>query len=71
MSLQAWKSVMGMKDIELDEAKQILKDAPWEQFQSTQADGFEDVKSLQQQKRTKLKRFIGKIKDADVSKETD
>lgn len=65
--LQAWKAVMGLKDVEFDEAKQILKDAPWEQFQSTQADGFEDKKALKQQKRTKLKRYIGKIKN----KETD
>ncbi|CRL06978.1 CLUMA_CG020011, isoform A [Clunio marinus] len=64
--LEKWKVDVGLRDLELSEAKKILKDAPWEQFQSVQADGFEDVKSLKQQKMQKYKRFIGKIKNLKV-----
>jgi pentatricopeptide repeat domain-containing protein 1 len=64
--LEKWKHEVGIKDLELEEAKKVLKDAPWEQFQSVQADGFEDAKGLKQQKLKKLKRYIGKIKDLAV-----
>lgn len=66
--LEKWKDATGLKDIEFSEAKKILKEAPWEQFQSTQADGYEDLKGMKIRKITKLKRYIGKIKEQDVSK---
>lgn len=67
MRLQAWRSVMGMKDLGIGEVKKALKDAPWEQFQSRQPDGYEDPKGQRQQKLKKLKRYVGKIKEKDLS----
>ena len=63
---EIWKEAVGIKNLELEEAKRILKDAPWAQFQSTQADGYEDPKAVKQQKLKKLKRYIGKIKEKDL-----
>lgn len=60
--LNKWKDDMGLKHIELDEARKLLKEAPWEQFQSPQADGFEQVKGQKLQKMRKLKHYIRKIK---------
>lgn len=61
--LEKWKHEMGIKSVEFAEARKILKEAPWEQFQSTQADGFENLKGQRLQKISKLKRYIGKIKE--------
>ena len=60
--LEIWKKEMGMNDLELGEAKKILKDAPWEQFQEVQASGYESEKGTKQQMMTKYRRYIGKIK---------
>lgn len=67
--LEKWKESMGLKDLELEEAKKILKEAPWNQFQATQADGYEDPKSLRKQKEKKLKRYISNIKEKDLPDE--
>jgi pentatricopeptide repeat domain-containing protein 1 len=67
--LENWKKEVGLNGLELDEAKKILKDAPWEQFQTTQADGFETPKGQEIKKLKKLKRYIGKIKEKDLKVE--
>ena len=66
MKFENWKSRNGLKDLELDEAKKLLKEAPWEQFQSVQADGYEDRKGTQKEKLKKLKRYVGKVRPKDV-----
>lgn len=67
--LDNWKEAVGIKNLEIEEAKKILKDAPWEQFQSTQADGYENPKAVKIQKMKKYKRYIGKIKEKDLAYE--
>lgn len=64
--LETWKEEMGLVDLELDEAKKILKEAPWEQFQQTQAEGYEAPKGAKLQNKSKYKRYTGKIKQAEV-----
>lgn len=66
MRLEAWKSTMGLQDFEIDDVKKALKEAPWEQFQESQSDGYEDVKAIKQRKRSKLIRYIGKIKEKEL-----
>lgn len=57
-----WKDEMGLKAFEIEETKKLLKTAPWEQFQTPQAEGYEDLKGQQKKKLKKLKRYIGKIR---------
>lgn len=65
--LENWKESVGLKNLEFEEAKKILKEAPWEQFQSVQADGYEDPKAMKQRKMTKLKRNISRIKEKELA----
>lgn len=67
--LSSWQNSMGLADLEFEEAKKLLKDAPWEQFQTVQAEGFEDTKGLKQQRLKKTKRYLGKIKETDMKAE--
>lgn len=61
-----WKSDMGMNKMSLEEMKQVVKEKPWEQFQTPQAEGFEDTKGLKKRRAQKYKRFIGLIKHKPV-----
>lgn len=75
LRLDRWKDEMGLKDLELEEAKKLLKEAPWEQFQSVQADGYEEAKGQKLQRASKYKRYIGKVRPkadeiAEIEKET-
>lgn len=67
VKLSNWKNEMGLEDMELEEVKKNLKEAPWEQFQTTQAEGFEKPKAEKLRNVKKNKRYIGKIKDENLS----
>lgn len=58
-----WKTDMGMNTMSLEDMKKVVKEKPWEQFQTPQAEGYEDVKGLKTRRNPKYKRFIGLIKD--------
>lgn len=64
--LENWKEAMGLKDLKLEEAKKILKDAPWNQYQTTQANGFEEPKNQKLQKKKKLQQYISRITDKEL-----
>jgi pentatricopeptide repeat domain-containing protein 1 len=64
--LDNWKLGMGLGDLEFNEAKKILKEAPWEQFQEVQADGYEAPKGKNLQTKSKYKRYTGKIKHNEL-----
>lgn len=64
--LDRWKDEVGIKELEWEQAKKLLKDAPWEQFQQPQATGYEEPKGLKQQQLKKLKRRTGNIKEEDL-----
>lgn len=48
-----WKQDMGLEDLE--QAKKLVKEHPWDQFKETQTSGYEDVKN--QKLRMKKKKF--------------
>lgn len=75
LKFEKWMNEMGMKDLELEDARKLLKEAPWEQFQEVQADGYEDPKGQKLMKAKKYKRYIGKVRPkaeelAEIEKET-
>lgn len=61
-----WKEDIGIKDLQLEEATRLLKNAPWEQFQTHQTEGFESEKNQKLRKQKKIKRYISRIKESDL-----
>ncbi|KAJ6641352.1 Pentatricopeptide repeat-containing protein 1, mitochondrial [Pseudolycoriella hygida] len=58
--LKQWKQFMGLNK-KFDEAVDIVREHPWEQFQSVEASGMEDVKNPKLRKEKKLKRHIRRL----------
>ncbi|KAG4067709.1 hypothetical protein HA402_005481 [Bradysia odoriphaga] len=58
--LKKWKDFMGL-NVKLDEAVKIVEEHPWEQFQSVQADGAEEVKHPKLRHKQKLSRHIKRL----------
>lgn len=61
-----WREENGIKDLSLEDSHKKVKDAPWEQFQTIQAPGFEDVKNQKLRHEQKIKRYIKRIKEVDL-----
>lgn len=60
LKLRKWKDFMGL-NVKMEEAVKIVQDHPWEQFQSVQADGVEDVKHTKLRRKQKLSRDIKRL----------
>jgi pentatricopeptide repeat domain-containing protein 1 len=66
VDLEKWKQEIGMKNVNFEEAKRILKERPWDQFKDVQAEGFENVKGTTLQKQNKYRNWVSRIKTKDV-----
>lgn len=60
LKLRKWNEFMGL-DRKLDDAVKAVEDHPWEQFQSVEATGMEDVKNPKLRKEKKLSRHIKRL----------
>lgn len=61
VKLDKWRQFMGLNTKKLDEALNIVKVHPWEQFQSVEATGMEDVKNPKLRHEKKLTRHISRM----------
>lgn len=72
--LENWKEFMSLSKINIDEAAQIVREHPWEQFRYNQPEGMEALKNPKLRHQKKLTRHIQRIKldklqdDEDVKK---
>lgn len=55
-----WREFMGL-DTKLDDAVKIVEEHPWEQFQTAEATGMEDVKNPKLRREKKLSRHIKRL----------
>lgn len=53
---------MGLQNLDLNQAIEIVRDHPWDQFRHAQADGKEEVKHSKLRLQKKLSRHIQRIK---------
>lgn len=60
--LENWKEFMGLSNIKLDEAVEIVRDHPWEQFRNDQPVGMETLKNPKMRHQKKLTRHVQRIK---------
>lgn len=60
LKLRKWNQFMGL-DKKLDDAVKTVEEHPWEQFQSVEATGIEDVKNPKLRKVKKVSRHIKRL----------
>lgn len=57
-----WKEFMGLANAKVDEAVELVRDHPWEQFRYDQPSGMEPLKNPKLRHQKKLTRHIQRIK---------
>ncbi|XP_055628056.1 pentatricopeptide repeat-containing protein 1, mitochondrial [Toxorhynchites rutilus septentrionalis] len=61
LKLDHWMDHMKLKGLDLDGAKKVVREHPWEQFKQPQMEGFEDVKNPKLRHKKKKEHSIRKI----------
>jgi len=60
VKLKKWKQFMGLDKI-LDDAVKTVEEHPWEQYQSVEATGMEEIKNPKQRREKKRSRHIQRL----------
>lgn len=64
--LAKWKEAMGISADQTVEERKIIREKPWDQFQSSQPEGFEELNDENLRRKQKLRRHIKQIKMKNV-----